>query len=182
MAKKPSAKGTDGNGAPAASPAQPATGPQAQAQGAPAQGPSLNVIAQYVKDFSFENPSMPASLSKGSSNPAINVNINVNANALGQTDFEVELTLEARAVDGETVIFNIELTYAGIFRLQNIPQDSLQPVVLIECPRLLFPFARQIVADASRNGGYPAVLLDPIDFAALYQQNAQRQQPQPPAN
>lgn len=138
--------------------------------------PSMHVLAQYVKDFSFENPHAPQSLQKPDATPQIDVAVNVNAKSLTETDYEVELQLEAKAGPADDVLFAAELLYAGIFRLENIPQETLHPVVLIECPRMLFPFARQILADATRNGGFPPLLLDPIDFAALYQQNAEEQE------
>ncbi len=131
--------------------------------------PSLNVLAQYIKDFSFENPNAPNSLRPREKAPEIQININVNPTPLSETDFEVELKLEAKAADGDEVLFNVELIYAGIFRAQVMPQESMQPVVLIECPRLLFPFARQIIADATRNGSFPPLMIDPVDFAQLYQ-------------
>jgi preprotein translocase subunit SecB len=135
-----------------------------------AKAPSLHVLGQYVKDFSFENPNAPQSLRPPAQPPAINIQINVNAKPLSPTDFEVELMIEGKAEQEKTVLFSFELAYAGIFRVQNIPQENLQPVVLIECPRLLFPFARQIISDAVRNGGFPPLLIDPVDFAALYRQ------------
>ena len=94
--------------------------------------------------------------------------INVTPKQLTNTDFEVELKLEGKAELAGTLVFGFELVYAGIFRVQNIPQENLHPIVMIECPRLLFPFARQIVADSVRNGGFPPLFIDPIDFAALY--------------
>lgn len=145
-------------------------GNDAQAAPAAAQGqPNVNVIIQYVKDLSFENPGAPVSL-QARGNPAINITIGVQSNALSATDYEVELRIEARAAEGETVLFALELVYAGVFRFQNIPPENARPVALIECPRLLFPFARQIVADASRNGGFPPLLIDPVDFVAMYRQ------------
>jgi preprotein translocase subunit SecB len=132
--------------------------------------PQLNVVAQYVKDFSFENPNAPKSLGPQQQQPAINVQINVNANALSDTDLEVVLHLEGKAEHDGTVLFGFELSFAGIFRIQNVPQESLHPVVMIECPRLLFPFAREIIATAVRNGGFPPLLLDPVDFVGLYRQ------------
>ncbi len=138
----------------------------------PNAGPSLNVLAQYVKDLSFENPNAPNSLAPQPTQPQISINVNVGAQPLSQTEFEVELKLEARAAIDETVIFNVELVYGGLFRIQNVPEEHLHPFVLIECPRLLFPFARQILAESTRNGGFPPLMLDPIDFVALYQQNA----------
>jgi len=111
----------------------------------------------------------PQSLRPRDKAPSININVNVNANPLSETDFDVVLTLEAKAVDGKDVLFNTELTYGGVFRIQGIPQEHMLPLLFIECPRLLFPFARQIVADATRNGGYPPLMIDPIDFAQMFQ-------------
>ncbi len=138
----------------------------------PNQGPSLNVLAQYLKDLSFENPNAPQSLAPQETQPQITINVNVGAQPLSATEFEVELKLEASAKSGEAVLFAVELLYAGLFRIQNVPEEHLHPFVLIECPRLLFPFARALLADATRNGGFPPLMLDPIDFVALYQQNA----------
>lgn len=135
----------------------------------PAQ-PNLGVIAQYVKDFSFENPGAPATLRARTGQPNINIAIGVQSSSLSPTEIEVELKVEARALDGQAVLFAAELVYAGIFRLTNIPQENVRPLALIECPRLLFPFARQILADATRNGGFPPLLIDPVDFVALYRQ------------
>ena len=127
------------------------------------------VMAQYAKDLSFENANAPQSLGQNTQ-PQINITVNVGAKPLGGTDFEVELRLEGKAEADGSVMFNIELVFAGVFRTQNIPQEQLQPLMLIECPRLLFPFAREIIATAVRNGGFPPLMLDPIDFVALYQQ------------
>jgi preprotein translocase subunit SecB len=143
------------NGGPAASP------PQAP--------PQLNVLAQYIKDFSFENPNAPKILST-TVQPQISIQINVQANPQTATDFEVELKLEGKAEASGSLMFGFELTFAGIFRVQNVPQEQMHPVVLIECPRLMFPFAREIIATTVRNGGFPPLLLDPIDFVQLYQQ------------
>ena len=137
--------------------------------------PSLNVLAQYIKDLSFENPRAPMSLQPQEGGPSINININVNANPLSDTDYEVELRLTAQAGEDENLMFNVELVYAGVFRIQNVPAEAIHPAVLIECPRLLFPFARAIIADATRNGGFPPLMMDPVDFAALYQQRMAEQ-------
>jgi preprotein translocase subunit SecB len=139
-------------------------------EGAAGNQPGISVIAQYVKDLSFENPGAPASLRPQGASPNINVSVGVQPRPVSDSDVEVELRLEARAVDGETTLFAIELVYAGVFRLINITQETINPIMLIECPRLLFPFARQIIANASQNGGFPPLLLDPIDFVSLYQQ------------
>lgn len=148
----------------------------ATAHAGAAAAPSINVLGQYLKDFSFENPHAPMSLQPRQASPQINVSVNVNAKPLTPADVEVTLTIEANAGAEADILFHTEITYAGIFRIQNVPQEHIQPLVMIECPRLLFPFARQIVADATRDGGFPPLLLDPIDFAALYQQNIQRAQ------
>ena len=116
-----------------------------------AASPSLNILAQYVKDFSFENPGAPRSLQAREGAPAINISVNVNANPLAEADFDVILSLNAEARDGDKVLF-------------------------IECPRLLFPFARQIIADATRNGGFPPLMIDPIDFAQMFAQRMAEEQ------
>ena len=136
------------------------------------QAPSLNALAQYAKDLSFENPNAPQSLQPQQQGPQIGIEVNVGAKQLAETDFEVDLTLRGDAKTGNEVLFAFELTYSGVFRIRNIPPDQLHPVVMIECPRLLFPFARQIVAEAVRNGGFPPLYIDPIDFVSLYRQKA----------
>jgi preprotein translocase subunit SecB len=145
--------------------------------GGPAEAPApqLSVLAQYVKDFSFENPNAPQSLMPGQQ-PQIGIQINVDARPLADSDVEVSLRLEGKAEHQGNIMFAFELTFAGVFRIQNVPQESLNAIVLIECPRLLFPFAREIVANAVRNGGFPPLLLDPFDFVALYRQRMEQQQ------
>ncbi len=138
--------------------------------------PQLNVLAQYTKDLSFENPNAPRSLWPQEGSPNISIQVNVNLRQLGDTDYEVELVLEGSAVESATTLFKFECTYGGVFRLQNIPETELHPILMIECPRLMFPFARQIVADAVRGGGFPPLLIDPIDFHALYRQRVMEAQ------
>jgi preprotein translocase subunit SecB len=138
----------------------------------PNSPPALNALVQYVKDMSFENPNAPRSLGPQPQNPNIAIQVNVNAKQLAPTDFEVSITLDAKAGEGADVLFQLDVEYGGVFRLVNIPQEQVHPIVMIECPRLLFPFVRQIVADATRNGGFPPLYIDPIDFVALYQQKA----------
>lgn len=140
--------------------------------------PQINIIAQYIKDFSFENPKAPDSLRPREGGPNISINVNVNANPMSETDFEVDLKLESKATHDDDVLFNVELAYSGIFRLANVPKEHLHPLIMIECPRLLFPFARQIVASATRDGGFPPLLIDPVDFAALYRQRLEQIQAQ----
>ncbi len=132
--------------------------------------PQLNALVQYTKDLSFENPHAPRSLSPQERAPNISIQVNVNAKQLSETDFEVELKLDGSAGEGQNILFKFDLTYAGVFRVRNVAADQMHPVIMIECPRLMFPFARQIVADAVRNGGFPPLYVDPIDFAGLYQQ------------
>ena len=134
--------------------------------------PALNALGQYLKDLSFENPNAPRSLAPPDKPPNIQVQVNVDAKQLAPTDFEVSLKLDAKAGEGANVLFKLDLEYAGVFRLTNIPQEQVHPIVMIECPRLLFPYVRQIVSDATRDGGFPALFLDPIDFVGLYQQKA----------
>jgi preprotein translocase subunit SecB len=141
------------------------------AQG-PSGAPALNALGQYLKDFSFENPNAPRSLGPQEKPPAISIQVNVNAKQLAPTDFEVAISLDAQAGEGAELLFKLDLEYAGVFRLTNIPGEQIHPIVMIECPRLLFPFVRQIVADATRDGGFPPLFIDPIDFVGLYQQRA----------
>lgn len=155
----------------------PAAAPPHQPQGQQAQ---FRVLAQYIKDFSFENPNAPQSMSPQPQQPSISIQINVNPKQLSNTDFEVELKLDGKAEISGTTLFAFDLTYAGVFHLQGIPQESVGPLIMIECPRMLFPFAREIIANAIIGGGFPPLLLDPIDFVALYQQKlAQTPQPAP---
>ena len=137
--------------------------------------PQMNVLAQYAKDLSFENPNAPRSLAPQEQSPNISIQVNVNANQIDQNDYEVSLVIEGSAGEGADLLFQFELNYAGLFRLVNIPQADLHPIIMIECPRLLFPFARQIISDAVRNGGFPPLLLEPIDFVALYRQRIEAQ-------
>ncbi|HEV7245546.1 MAG TPA: protein-export chaperone SecB [Shinella sp.] len=141
-----------------------------------AASPSLNILAQYVKDFSFENPGAPRSLQARDKAPAINISVNVNANPMSETDFDVILSLNAEAKDGDKMLFNAELAYGGVFRVTGFPQEHMLPVLFIECPRLLFPFARQIISDATRNGGFPPLMIDPIDFAQMFTQRMAEEQ------
>ncbi|MCT8989141.1 protein-export chaperone SecB [Chelativorans sp. SCAU2101] len=161
MAKKPGETEKDNQAAEA-----PKAGDTTQQK----QQPSLTVLTQYIKDLSFENPGAPQTLRVRDKAPAISINVNVNANPLNVPEYEVVLTLTARAEVDKNVMFNVELVYGGVFRIQGFPQEHMLPLLFIECPRLLFPFARQIVADATRNGGFPPLMIDPIDFARMFQQ------------
>src|SRR5262245_15628583 len=160
---------TNGNDGPTPDPP-----PQGQPQG---HGQSqVRGMAAVSKDFSFENPNAPQSLMQQQTAPTMNIQVNVNPKQLSNTDFEVELKLDGKAESGGTVLFAFELIYAGVFHLQGIPPESVGPLLMIECPRLLFPFAREIIASAVISGGFPPLMLDPIDFVGLYQQRANQQQ------
>lgn len=154
--------------------------PEGEAKPAATKGngkpPQLAVLTQYVKDLSFESPGAPLSLRPREKAPAINININVNANPMSETDFDVVLTLNATAKDEDKVLFNVELVYGGVFRVEGFSQEQTLPVVFIECPRMLFPFARQVVAEATRNGGFPPLMIDPVDFARMFQQRMAEEQ------
>lgn len=154
---------TSGNGAPAAEAQQ---GQQA----------GFHVLGQYIKDLSFENPGAPRSLRPGDQTPKIDINVGVNAKRATDSDTEVELKLEVKATRGDDTLYIVELIYAGLFQIRNVPQEHVGPLLLVECPRLLFPFARQIVAEAIHQGGFPPLMINPIDFAALYRQRLARQQ------
>ena len=133
--------------------------------------PAVGLISQYVKDLSFENPNAPA-VYQWQGQPQIDVQFNIGANQVGDDAHEVILKIDVRATSADKVAFQVELAYAGLFAIRNIPEEQLQPFLLAEGPRLVFPFARRVLADAVRDGGFPPLMLDPIDFGALYMQQA----------
>lgn len=146
-----------------------APGPDAAGIAAdPGQQPAMAIITQYVKDLSFENPFAPSSLDPEKGAPALELAANVQARAGEENNFEVELRISASAKHGENTAFVVELVYAGLFQLVNFPPETLERMCMIECPRILFPFARRVISDATRDGGFSPLLLDPIDFARLY--------------
>lgn len=147
-----------------------ATQPQDNAQ---PQGPAIRVLSQYIKDLSFENPGATVQ-----DQPNIELGIDVGATPVANNEgvFEVTLKLKARAGTQETALFLIEMDYAGQFHLQGFSQADMEPILLIECPRILFPFARRIIADISAEGGFPPLRIDPVDFGALYNSQKQRAQ------
>jgi len=136
-------------------------------------GPSLRVLNQYIKDLSFENPG-----ARLNEQPNVDLGIDVQANTQNRDEgiFEVVLKLNARAGTKETALFLVELEYAGLFQLQGASQADAEAMLLIECPRLLFPFARRLVADLTQEGGFPPLRIDPVDFTALYRQQRARMQ------
>jgi preprotein translocase subunit SecB len=139
--------------------------------------PQVSIFAQYVKDLSVENPSAPEVYS-WQVQPNLDVQFNLNVQGAGEGVHEVTLKFDISARSDNGVHFVVDLSYGGLFGLRNVPAEALQPFLLIEAPRLIFPFARQIVADAITNSGFPPLLLDPIDFAGAYLQQLQAQQPQ----
>ncbi len=134
--------------------------------------PTVGILSQYVKDLSFENPNAPA-IYQSQAQPSIDVQFNIGATQVADDIHEVVLKIEARSDNDDTVAFVVDLSFAGLFALRNIPEDQLQPFLLGEAPRILFPFARRVLADAVRDGGFPPLMLEPIDFGALYVQQAQ---------
>ena len=175
MAKKPKddpANKTDGDGpGPEAAPATSGAGGSSTAGAGASPRPQLAVVAQYVKDLSFESPGAPQTLQGPGENPQLKVGVNVNAGPRGEDIYEVAVNIEAHAKSDAGVIYNVELVYAGLFRILNLPQQMLQPVLFVDCPTILFPFLRRVLSDVVRDGGFPPLLLDPIDFARLYAQN-----------
>jgi preprotein translocase subunit SecB len=156
-----------------------AESPDTPAGGAPADQtnpPRLTIVHQYVRDLSFENPRAPISLQPNQPRPEVQIRVDVRAQHMEAERYEVSLQVHVEANSGAETAFIVELTYGGVFGLLNIPQDSLQPLLLIECPRLLFPFARRVIADATRDGGFPPLLIDPIDFVTLYRRRQQQAQ------
>ena len=131
-------------------------------------GPAMRILTQYVRDFSFENPRAPESL-RMDGRPEVDMGVEMNAKGRKDGLFEVDMRLSVKAGADAGAMFAIELVYGGLFQIAGIPEDQLEPVLLVECPRYLFPFARQIIADATAHGGfYPPFMLEPIDFSAIY--------------
>ena len=139
--------------------------------------PQVSLITQYVKDLSFENPNAPA-VYQWQGQPQIEVQFNIAANAIGDDLHEVVLHVQVKAAAADKTAFQIEVAYGGLFGIRNVPESDLQPFMLAEAPRLLFPFARRVIADAVRDGGFPQLMLDPIDFSGLYMQQIEAQQAQ----
>ena len=150
----------------------------APATGAAPTGASFNLVGQYIRDLSFENPGAPQSNLSGGAAPAFNVSINVSVKKQQDDLYGVELHLNAKANRETTVLFNVELVYGGVFRLKNVPEAQLAPLLMIECPRLIFPFARQVLANTVQQGGFPPLMMEPVDFQALYMQNLRNLQAQ----
>lgn len=143
--------------------------PEAQ-NGDAGEQPGFRILAQFVRDFSFENPHAPESLRADAAGLQPQIDIGVEMNARGRQDglFEVDLKLSAQAKRGDKVAFHVELLYGGLFALTGIPESEIEGVLMVECPRFLFPYARRLISDVTGEGGFPPFQLDPIDFAGVY--------------
>lgn len=141
----------------------------------PAKTPSMALAAQYTKDLSFENPRAPQSLAPTGKRPDIRLAVDVQAKPLKENSYEVALHMKVEAKAGDDPMFIVDLVYAGVATLTNIEAQALQPILMIEAPRQLFPFARRIISDAARDGGFPPVMLSTIDFVALYRRGLEQQ-------
>lgn len=134
--------------------------------------PSAKMVAHFTRDLSFENTGvMEGNTTQGQ--PQINVNVGMDAGAVGENRYQVNMKITAKAVTGEQTRFLVELDYGGIFAFENVKQEHVHPFLFIECPRLLLPFARRVLADVTRDGGYPPLMLDNVDFATLYRQRVE---------
>ena len=177
MAKQTSSKAD-------ATPPATADTPAASAGAAPGPAPQaqqLIVNAQYIKDFSFENPRAPQSLMQQTAPPNVEINVDVKAQSVAPDTFEVVLTINASAKTEADPLFLLELSYGSIVTIRNTPQELLPQFILVETPRLMFPFARNIIAEATRAGGFPPLMINPIDFAELLRRNQAGQAQQPAA-
>ena len=146
------------------------------------KAPMLSVLAQYTKDQSFENPNAPDSLRSGLSAPEIQINIEIGRQMLEGDNIEVTLMLKAEAKRDDKIAFIAELEYAGLFAFAGVSAEEIQPLIMIECPRLLFPFSRQIMAEMTQNGGFPPIMLEPPDFAGMFRDEMMRRAAEKPVN
>lgn len=139
--------------------------------------PGIRILAQFIRDLSFENPRAPEALRPAQDQPKIDLNVEMNARGREDGLFEVDLKLSAKAERTDGPLFVVELLYGGVFQIGGVPGEEMEPVLLIECPRYLFPFARRIIAEVTSEGGFPPFLLDPIDFAGVYAARKAQQEP-----
>lgn len=137
--------------------------------------PQFSLRAQYIKDLSFENPRAPQSLLPRAEKPSIGFSIDINAMRLSEDAYEVALHMTVKAEIENEPMFLVDLSYAGLFNVQHFAEQNVEQLLFIECPHLLFPFARRVIADATRDGGFPPLLLEPIDFSRLYQMRKEQQ-------
>ena len=166
-----------------APPPPPGSGPPGSALGPGSADvqPHIRILAQFIRDLSFENPRAPDSLRQGQAQPDIDLGVEMNARGRPDGFFEVDLKLTAKAVRADEPVFQIELLYGGLFELAGFSEDQLELVLLIECPRFMFPYARRVISDMTAEGGFPPFHLEPIDFAAVYAARNQTGAAMPPA-
>jgi preprotein translocase subunit SecB len=138
--------------------------------------PSFSVKGQYIKDLSFENPHAPQSLTVTNAPPSIDVSVDLKAQKLQEDFYEMTMLISVRASSEGSTLFLVELAYAGLFQVSNVPPERIEPLIMVDCPFVLFPFARRVIADITRDGGFPPLMLDPIDFHSLYMKNRARKE------
>ena len=144
--------------------------------------PSYSLVGQYIRDLSFENPGAPGSVLLGSAAPQFSVGINVGVKKQADDLYAVEINITAKADRDGNVLFNVELSYGGVFRVKNVPENVLPQLLMVECPRMIFPFARHALATTVQLGGFPPLMMEPVDFQALYIQNLRSLQAQQAAS
>ena len=136
--------------------------------------PQVRILGQFIKDLSFENPSAGRVPVEPNEQPSLNINVNVNAQGVAPNVYESVLELKAQCTVKAGVLYDMEIFYGALLQVENVPADALEPFLLINCPALTFPFVRRLAADITREGGFPPLLLDPIDFGNLYVQRRQQ--------
>lgn len=149
------------------------------------QTPTMRILAHFVRDLSFENVAAQQGSSQSQGTPAINVTVNLDGGAISDNRYQIGMKVNATAKVEESTRFIVELDYVGVFEIGNVPKEHLHPFLFIECPRQILPYARRVISDVTRDGGYPPLMLDNIDFAALYRQKLEQmraQQATTPAN
>ncbi len=155
--------------------ADPKDGKNGKNEGAAPAPVQAQVVGQYIKDLSFENPNVNRLMEGPGEAPNMKLEVNVGANRVGTDLYESAIDFKAHATNKQGVIYDLEIVYAGLFRVQNLPEAALEPFLLVNCPTIIFPFLRRLVADISREGGFPPLLLDPIDFGGLFMRRKQEQ-------
>ena len=136
--------------------------------------PMLTVLAQYTRDMSFENPNAPDSLKSGQAQPEVSIDLRIGRQISDDNTIEISILVKAHAMRGDQTVFLAELDYAGLFAIKNVGLEQMQPLMMIECPRLLFPYARKILADMTQDGGHLPIMLDMPDFASMYREEMMR--------